>query len=194
LKELAPVRPAADENSAAKPYQRYALTESGISPRLLPGLSKNLVAADSDEHDEAGHLTEDLALRKRMVEKRLRKLEGMRGEVLAPEFRGDPEPEILLVCWGSTQGAALEAAGELGTSGRKAAVLHFRQVWPLVPGQFLGLLQKSGQAVCLESNAQGQFARLVRRETGFEFKRQIHRYDGLPITPEYILGELGEKQ
>jgi 2-oxoglutarate ferredoxin oxidoreductase subunit alpha len=33
-------------------------------------------------------------------------------------------------------------------------------------------------------------ARLIRRETGFEIREKILRYDGLPITPEYILREL----
>ena len=37
-------------------YLRYRLTEDGISPRLIPGKSKHLVSADSDEHDEYGSL------------------------------------------------------------------------------------------------------------------------------------------
>ena len=33
----------------------------------------------------------------------------------------------------------------------------------------------------------GQFARLIRRETGFHIADTVLRYDGLPLTPEYIL-------
>jgi 2-oxoglutarate ferredoxin oxidoreductase subunit alpha len=190
LKDLTPVRPGAEENAIAQPYRRYAITESGISPRLLPGMSKHLVVADSDEHTEDGHLTEDLSVRKQMVEKRLRKLEGMRREIIPPEFIGDPDPDLLLVCWGSTKGSALEAAGDLRPGGRRVGVLHFTQVWPLAQEQFMERLQKAKQVICVESNAQGQFARLLRRETGFEIKQRILRYDGLPITPEYILREM----
>ena len=43
----------------------------------------------------------------------------------------------------------------------------------------------------VESNASGQLAQLIRRETGFEIKRRVLRYDGLPITPEYILRGMG---
>ncbi len=42
-------------------YHRYRITESGISPRLYPGQSLHLVGADSDEHNEDGHITEDLS-------------------------------------------------------------------------------------------------------------------------------------
>jgi len=190
LERVAPVVPGAEPASVHKPYLRYALTDTGVSPRLLPGLTENLVVADSDEHTEDGHLTEDLSVRKLMVEKRLRKLKGLRQEVVAPEFIGDIEPEILLVCWGSTKGSALEACEDLRANGKKSAVLHFSQLWPLVPEQFIKIFEKAKEKICIESNAFGQLARLIRGETGFEIKKQIHRYDGLPITPEFILREL----
>jgi 2-oxoglutarate ferredoxin oxidoreductase subunit alpha len=180
----------ANEESVAKPYRRHAFTETGVSPRLLPGMTRHLVITDSDEHTEDGHLTEDLSIRKRMVEKRLKKLEGIRQEVIPPDVRGDDEPELLLVCWGSSKGAVNEAASKLGSNGQRVATLHFSQVWPLVPEQFLPLLEKAEKVVCVEGNATGQLARLIRRETGFLIKRHVRRYDGLPLTPESILDEL----
>jgi len=54
----------------------------------------------------------------------------------------------------------------------------------MVPDQFIGHLQEAREVVCVEGNATGQLARLIRRETGFEIKRKILRYDGLPMTPE----------
>ncbi len=45
------------------PYRRYEITESGVSPRLLPGASEHLVVADSDEHTEDGHITEEMDVR-----------------------------------------------------------------------------------------------------------------------------------
>ena len=59
-------------------YKRHAVTASGVSPRALPGQGKALVVTDSDEHDEAGHMIEDAATRNQQVEKRLRKLDGLR--------------------------------------------------------------------------------------------------------------------
>jgi len=176
------------------PYQRYALTESGISARLVPGLSEHLVVADSDEHTEDGHLTEDLCVRRQMVQKRLRKHDAIRAQVIPPQFDGDREPDLLLVSWGSSKGSVLEAAEKISSDGRRVATLHFSQVWPLVPEQFISHLQTAKEVVVVEGNATGQFARLIRRETGFQITRRVLRYDGLPITPEYVIRELNRQE
>ncbi len=192
--KLDPITPGADPDSVQKPYQRYRITDSGVSPRLIPLRSPHLIRADCHEHYEHSLMDEEAGVRTRMVDKRMRKMDIIRREAVAPEFMGDDRPDLLLVCWGSTRGSALEAAAMVRESGRKAAVLHFSQVWPLVPEQFLSRLQNAKQAVCVESNAQGQFARLIRRESGFEIKKKILKYDGRVITPEYIVNRLeGDK-
>jgi len=194
LEDSGEVQVGAAFDDVVEPYHRYAVTESGVSPRLLPGLTEHLVVADSDEHAEDGHITEDLTVRKTMVEKRLRKGDGIRDEVIPPEADGEDEPDILLVSWGSSKGAVREAATELRSDGQRVGTLHFCQVWPLVPEQFVARLEATKQVVCVESNALGQFARLIRRETGFEVTRSVRRYDGLPLTPAYILNELKGKR
>lgn len=184
---LEAVMPGADPASVAAPYHRHAFAESGVSARLLPGRSRHLVVTDSDEHTEDGHITEDLGVRKLMVEKRLRKLAGITREALPPVYEGGANPGLLLVSWGSSRGSVREAASILASKGLDVATLHFRQVWPLVPSQFVDKLEAARRAVCVEGNAIGQLARLIRRETGFEIKERVSRYDGLPITPEFIL-------
>ena len=178
----------------SSPYKRFEITENGISPRLFPGVTDNLVVGDSDEHTEDGHITEDLSVRKQMVEKRLRKGEGILEEVIPPDFRGEDASDILLISWGSSMGAVQEAAARLRSDGEKVATLHFSQVWPLSPGQFMNHLEGAHEVISIESNATGQFSRLIRRETGFHIKRKILRYDGLPLTPEYILEGLQQIQ
>jgi 2-oxoglutarate ferredoxin oxidoreductase subunit alpha len=176
--------------TATAPYRRFALTTDGISPRLLPGLTEHLVVADSDEHTEDGHITEDLAVRTKMVDKRFKKAEGIQAETIPPEWQGAEEPDLLLVTWGSSKGAVEEAAALMQARGGRVATLHFAQVWPLVPEQFLSLLQKAKDVVAVEGNATGQLARLIRREAGFHIAKNVLRYDGLPITPEFILRAL----
>jgi 2-oxoglutarate ferredoxin oxidoreductase subunit alpha len=190
VSKLSFVRPEEDPSSVKTPYLRYRMTRKGVSPRLLPGLSKHLVVADSHEHTEDGHMTENLSIRPKMVDKRLRKNEGIRSEVIPPSFQGDEKPDLLLVSWGSTQGAAEEAAGRWRSGKKKAATLHFSQVWPMIPNQFMKHLKQAKRVVAVEGNATGQLAQLIRRETGFIIEQRILRYDGLSITPEYILGHL----
>ena len=191
IENLGQVNPTQDNGPIKYPYRRFEITSSGLSPRLLPGMSENLVVADSDEHYPDGHITEDLSVRKVMVEKRLRKIETICSEIKPPKYYGDANPELLLVTWGSCKGAVVESVQILQESGTKSAALCFSQVWPLAPEMFMRHIQSAKKVFCVEGNAFGQFARLIRRETGFEITNRILRYDGLPITPDYILKELG---
>ncbi|MES9143957.1 hypothetical protein ABEP44_12570, partial [Cutibacterium acnes] len=51
---------ATEEEIGEEPYKRYKITESGISPRIIPGkIPGQVFLADSDEHDETGHIIED---------------------------------------------------------------------------------------------------------------------------------------
>jgi 2-oxoglutarate ferredoxin oxidoreductase subunit alpha len=190
VEKLSIVKPRADSHSIETPYLRYRITENGVSPRLLPGQSRHLVVSDSHEHTENGHMTENLSMRPKMVDKRLRKENGIRSEVIPPEYRGGEKPDMLFVSWGSSKGSVEEAASQISSQQVKTATLHFSQVWPMVPDQFRHRLEKANQVICVESNATGQLAQLIRRETGFLIEKNISRYDGLAITPQYILRNL----
>jgi len=186
---LAPVRPGGGGASGGD-YRRYEITEDGISPRRLPGMGPELVVADSDEHDQDGHITEDLELRVRMNHKRLAKEKGLRSEAEPPAFQGPEDADTLLVSWGSSLGPVAEAARRLRGEGQGVATCHFSQVWPLEPKQFVERLAKAGQVVVIEGNATGQFAGLLNKEAGIKVQRFIGRCDGLNLTPEYILRQL----
>ncbi|GAB7080012.1 2-oxoacid:acceptor oxidoreductase subunit alpha [Megalodesulfovibrio paquesii] len=190
LKALpAPVLPdRSDDNPEA--YERYAVTDSGVSPRRLPCLGKSLVVLDSDEHTPDGHITEDLQVRIVMHEKRMRKHDLLLADVIAPDYDGPDTPELLLLCWGSTLGAVQEAAATLRGQGHSVGVLHFTQLWPLRPEQFLPLCQRAGRTVMVEGNFAGQLANCIRMETGYGVDARILRYDGLPFTAQYILDRL----
>jgi 2-oxoglutarate ferredoxin oxidoreductase subunit alpha len=174
-------------------YQRYALTETGISPLGVPGDAKHLVVTDSDEHDEDGHIVEDAATRIKMVEKRLlKKMPLLRQEIAPPFLYGDHDPRVVLTGWGSTYGVMKEVVDELAKS-TSIAMLHFSEVFPLPHRErfdYVRLLQNARLSLCIENNASGQFARLLRSETGFEFKAQVHKYDGRPFTVEELTGEI----
>lgn len=185
-----PVMPGTSIDAPAE-YQRYAITENGVSPRLVPGAGEYLVVVDSDEHYPDGHITEDLDVRIQMQDKRMRKEQILKDDALPPLLVGDEGADVLLVCWGSTLGPALEAAQLLNEQGTKAAVLHFSQVWPLVPGQYTETLEAAGKVVVVEGNSTGQFATLLKIASGFVPDGQILRYDGLPFTAQYILDRLG---
>ena len=164
-------------------YLRYQHTDSGISPRLIPGMSEHLVSADSDEHDEAGHITESAEVRVAMMNKRLRKLEGLRAELQEPDLFGDADGGTLLLGWGSLWGPLKEAVALLGPG---YGALVFGDVWPL-PTKLL--LEKAGKArriINVEQNATGQLAALIREQTGLACHGSVLKYDGRQMSAAFI--------
>jgi 2-oxoglutarate ferredoxin oxidoreductase subunit alpha len=176
--------------SDAVDYKRHLVTDSGVSPRALPGLGKALVVTDSDEHDEAGHMIEDAATRKQQVEKRLRKRAGLSQEITAPEFRQTDGAGLTLIGWGSTYGAIREAADILKKEGRPVNTLHFSQLWPFPSETVVSILKKAGKNIVVEGNATSQLVALIRRETGEKVDGSILKYDGRPFSPREIVDRL----
>lgn len=175
-----------------KDYKRYALTDSGVSPLLVPGDGhEHLVVFDSDEHDEYGHLIEDAPTRISMVEKRLhKKLPAIKAEIAQPLMYGLDDADTILVGWGSTYGVLKETVDALRRVGDNASMLLFTELYPLPEGSYMSMLLNAKKTVCIEGNATGQFAALMKSETGFSFHQQISRYDGRPFSVDYIMERL----
>jgi 2-oxoglutarate ferredoxin oxidoreductase subunit alpha len=172
-----------DEN-----YKRYQLTPDGVSPRGIPGFGAGVVVVDSDEHDEEGHITEDLDLRAKMVEKRFtKKMEKIREEVIPPELVGNEDYEILVLGWGSTYGTIKEVVNELDSD--KIAFLHFKQVYPLSTNT-LNYLKKARKTIIFENNVSSQFGNLIKLELGFDIDEAVLKYDGMPFSVEEVTEKL----
>lgn len=173
-----------------KTYARYADSPNGVSPRAIPGHGVAVVS-DSDEHDETGHLTEDFAIHLQQQDKRMRKNTGLLEAFVMPEIYGADDADIALICWGSTYGACREYVDIMNADNSgKFAMIHFSQVWPLPVKRLQPLLKRPRRLIAVESNLTGQFRALLR-EVGINCKMEgVNRYDGLPITAEYLAGEV----
>ncbi len=175
-------------------YRRFQLTESGVSPRALPGHPKGVLTVPSDEHDESGHITEESANRIRMMQKRMRKLQAAEREMRPPALYGPRDADVTLVCWGSTYGACREAADEINATGASAAnVLKFTDVWPLPEQAAQGALAGCKRAVVVEQNYTSQLAKLLRMTTGIRVDATLNKYDGRPFAPEEIVSALEQE-
>ncbi len=174
-------------------YKRHGFTENGVSPLGVPGDSKHAVVVDSDEHDEDGHMVEDAETRKKMMDKRLfRKLPLVINEMEPPLLYGDSDPEIVIAGWGSTYGVMKEYVDALSKE-HSIAMLHFSEIYPIPPTNkfnYMNVLKNAKMTICVENNATGQFARLMKTETGYTFSGLINRYDGRPFTVESLIGEI----
>jgi len=179
-----------EEVSRLTDYRRYKVTDSGVSPRALPGQGTALVVTDSDEHDEAGHIIEDAATRILMNEKRLRKQRGLQAEISAPLIKRMPKAELNLIGWGSSYGAIHEAIELLHKERIAVNHIHLSEIWPFPAEAVTRALNNQAKSIVIESNATAQMAMLIRRETGIKVSGNILRYDGRPISPKYIIDNL----
>jgi 2-oxoglutarate ferredoxin oxidoreductase subunit alpha len=172
-------------------YRRYLLTESGLSPRGIPGYGRGLVCADSDEHDQAGFITERSDVRVTMVDKRLKKFALLRGDLAVPHrLFGPANYQRLLVGWGSTRPAIEEALAKVADT--KTAFLYCPQVYPLTAA-VQKLLLSAQRLIVIENNATAQFARLIQRETGRRADADWLQYDGMPFSVENLENRLRQE-
>jgi 2-oxoglutarate ferredoxin oxidoreductase subunit alpha len=175
-----------EKEDAPLEYLRHRVTKSGISPRAFPGLGKALVVTDCDEHDEEGHLTEDVGERTAQVQKRLRKLLLLKKEISIPRKYGLRGAETTLIGWGSTYGAIHEAVDMLHKEGTSINMLHLNELWPFPSQSVADGVSKARNSYVIENNATGQLACLIKAETGIDVSGRILKYDGRPFTPAYI--------
>jgi 2-oxoglutarate ferredoxin oxidoreductase subunit alpha len=168
-------------------YKRYKLSKDGISPRGIPGYGEGFVRLDSDEHDEDGHITEDLELRVKMVDKRLRRMKFLEDEAVLPRLYGSEVYDNLIIGWGSTDAMITEAFDILKPAG--TSYLHFSQVYPLPDGADK-YLKEAKNIACIENNETGQFADLLQQVTGYRIKKRILKYSGLPFSVEELVESL----
>jgi 2-oxoglutarate ferredoxin oxidoreductase subunit alpha len=109
-----------------------------------------------------------------------------------PLIYGSEKPDVVLVGWGSNYGVMKESVDAL-SSDHSIAMMHFTELYPL-PEEgrrgFMDTIRDAKTAICIENNATGRFAQLLRMETGYKFERSIRKYDGRPFTLEGLLEEI----
>ena len=124
-----------DTPSQSNGYMRYKNTESGISPRALPGLEGYVHIVATDEHDEDSILISDEYTnphkRRMMVEKRARKFKDIEKVIAAPQLEGPEDAQVTLIGWGSTYGVIKEAVEQLKLQGVTANQLAIKWIVPL---------------------------------------------------------------
>jgi 2-oxoglutarate ferredoxin oxidoreductase subunit alpha len=172
-------------------YLRYQDTESGISPRALPGLEGYMHVVATDEHDEDGILISDEFThphkRRKMVEKRARKFKYIAAEIAPPQLEGPADAAVTLIGWGSTYGVIKEAIEQLQRKGVSANQLPIKWIVPFHAEAVTDILTRAQRTIIVENNYSGQFARYLRSETGLAVHGHIRKYDGEPFMPHHIV-------
>lgn len=163
-------------------FKRYDLASAdGVSARSFPGMKGGQYFANSYEHDETGLVSEDAALRKAMVDRRIKKMDAIKKVIMPPVAYGKADSETVIVTWGSTLGPVREAVGD------SVKIIAFPWLYPFPGEQTKTFLDGATRIIDIEQNATGQLASLIREHTSREIKEKLLKYDGRPFFPEEIL-------
>ncbi|TCS83205.1 2-oxoacid:acceptor oxidoreductase subunit alpha [Tepidibacillus fermentans] len=169
-------------------FLRYEFTQDGISSRTIPGQKGGVHTANSNEHNQTGHIDEDPTNRTNMMKKRLGKL----ASLIDPGFEatGNKEADVLLVGFGSTYGVIQEAKKSLEKRGINVTHVHVKRLTPFdlsLKDYVLG----AKTVIVIENNYTGQLKRLMQMElnTGKELK-SITKYDGNPFTLREVMEQI----
>jgi len=170
-------------------FKRYELAADGISPRSLPSWKNGVHLAESLEHDEKGYRDEDPLNRRRMMEKRMRKLDQASPDLCPPQVWGCQKAEVGFIGFGSTLGAILEAIEQLRVKSVPSRFLQLRTLWPFPAAEVRQFLAESRDVFVVEHNFSGELATLIKSQVSpcAELKN-ILNYSTLPFTPKEIVG------
>lgn len=184
-------------------YLRYLDTETGVSPRAIPGVDQAVYLANSYEHDQEGFATEEADIATQAVDKRMRKIDTLMAELPKPVVFGSAvkEAETILISFGSTINVLLELENLLAEQGKsKPAMIHLPIVAPFPTSDFNQLFdwqkinQGQQEVYTVEGNAGAQLTQVLKANSQLKNIKSILRYDGRPFYAEDLLEWLSSKQ
>lgn len=174
--------------SSGQPFLRYRDTETGVSPRAVPGQDGLMFVAGTDEHDEKGDLISDVHTdpikRVMMMNKRMRKMEFIAKDMSPTTIEGPASADMTLVGWGSTYAMMKRVMEHFNQGGKnRINILCIRNIWPFPWKEVANILYGARKVMAMEVNFTGQLCRLIRQETGFYIAHRWFKYDGEPFYP-----------
>jgi 2-oxoglutarate ferredoxin oxidoreductase subunit alpha len=173
-----------EQELEGKVYKRFQFTETGVSPRAFLGTKNAVQWYTGDEHNEMGNISEEPIIRRKMMDKRLRKLELVDRDVpseLKINFFGDKDADTIIVSWGSPKGAIIEALNQLKDEGVSLAYIQVRMIHPLPSAYLKHMLEGKKRIIDIEDNATAQLGGIITEHTTIKPTHYILKYTGRPM-------------
>jgi 2-oxoglutarate ferredoxin oxidoreductase subunit alpha len=169
-------------------YKRFAFTDDGVSPRVIPGVPGGMHLAPGSEHNDAGVITENARNRTRMMEKRMGKLESMRDDLPKAVLHGIADADIGIIGYGSNRGPIAEAVQRLAAGGILTRFLQLRTLWPFPEDDIREFVRGAQHVFVVENNYTGQLERLIRAVVGpLDALHGVRKYNGQAFRPIEII-------
>jgi 2-oxoglutarate ferredoxin oxidoreductase subunit alpha len=174
-------------------YKRFAFSDDGVSPRVIPGVEGGMHLAAGSEHNDAGVITESAENRTRMMDKRFRKLDTAKPDLPTPLLHGDPQAEIGIIGYGSNRGPIVESQDRMARNGIATRFLELRTLWPFPEDEVRDFIADAKHVFVVENNYTGQLERLIRYVVGpLERMHRVLKYNGRPFHPIEIIDAIEE--
>jgi len=144
--------PPVDQSPVAEGARAYDWdARTGLARRFVPGQPGGMHTVTGLAHDRDSHVAYDPDINQESLRARSLKLAALQKTLTAPEVFGDASGDLLLVGWGSTQGAIEEAVETLRAEGQKVSAIHLRFLQPMQPG-IKAIMQRFSQVMTIEIN------------------------------------------
>ena len=171
-------------------FQRFKLEDSPISMRVPIGTENAIFWNTGDEHTEEGHISEDPENRNKMMDKRMKKLDlalekiAENDKAVCYDFESDSKNVV--ISWGSTKGAILEALEKLSEEGSKLRFIQVRLLHPFPTETVKKFMTDAKLVIDVEMNYSSQLGSLVQQNTGKEIDYKIVKFNGRPMSTTEI--------
>lgn len=183
------LRTGAEPGEGYLAYARFASTPDGISPRGPLGTRGVLSWQTGDEHDELGHIDEDPENRRGMMEKRARKLTTAAREIPTGDklsYFGPKDADAVVVSWGSTKGAILDALESMSATHPSTGFLQVRLLNPFPVHEVSEILGRARRRILVEMNYSAQLGGLIAETSRIAFDTALVKFNGRPIFEDEL--------
>jgi len=143
-------------------YQRFQLSDDGISPISHPGMEGGAYQGAGIEHNEIGNPTASGSIHARMTEKRFRKFNPLREATDLFLIEGDPNASLALISWGSSAGICREALEKAHEAGLSVKLLIPYLLFPVIGDIYRRFLNGVHAGLVVEQSYQGQLFHILR--------------------------------
>jgi 2-oxoglutarate ferredoxin oxidoreductase subunit alpha len=197
------------DNNSDNRYKRFDVKQGPISTRVPLGTENGIFWNTGDEHDEYGHITEDPEIRKKMMEKRLSKLQLITEQIpeqdqikIEYEYisKNNSQTSIIILSWGSTKGSILDALENMVEEFKSTSFIYIQiKLLNPFPSKLLEktiddfrqkILTEENKMdsnskttiITIEMNYLAQLDILLRQNTTIKSDFNILKYNGRPIS------------
>jgi len=168
-------------------YQRYAVTDSGVSPMAIPGATGLAYTADGLEHAERGTPSSQASDHFAQLDKRRRKLTWHDYGARWADVEGDPSANHAIVTFGSCTGPVREGLALAAADGVTARLVSLRLLAPLPVQQLAAALEGVERVLVIEQNHSAQLHKYLRAECDLPGRvTSLHRPGALQFSPGEI--------